>query len=59
MGKLKLGNKEYTVSEKEDKFIFKDISNNKIKVDFSFSKDQSKNKLAKDGWREFWTEVYR
>jgi hypothetical protein len=59
IGKLQLGDKEYSVHDEHDKIVFKDNSSEGVKVDFSFSKDKQKNKLAKDGWRKFWSELYR
>ncbi|MCM3571384.1 hypothetical protein [Neobacillus mesonae] len=59
IGKLQLGEKEYFAYNKHDKIVFKDTSNEGVKVDFSFSKNKQRNNLAKDGWREFWTELYR
>ncbi|WP_066066162.1 hypothetical protein [Neobacillus soli] len=58
-GKLKLGDKEYFMHDEHDKIVFKDNSNEGVKVDFSFSKDEKKIKLAKHGWREFWTKLFR
>ena len=59
IGKLQLGDKKYSVHDDHDKIVFKDYSKDSVKVDFSFSKNKQKNNLAKDGWREFWTELYK
>ncbi|MDF0728920.1 hypothetical protein PY093_20110 [Cytobacillus sp. S13-E01] len=59
MGRLIFGEREYTVTNEEDKVVFKDISSKGVRVDFSFSKDKVRNKLAMDGLKQFWTEVYR
>lgn len=51
--------REYSISETEDKTIFREISNTReVKVNFSFSKDPEKNKKAEEGLRIFWTEVF-
>jgi hypothetical protein len=59
MKKLLLDNREYHVTEQEDKVIFQDKSNQPFKVNFSFSKDPKKNKIARDGLTIFFTELFR
>lgn len=59
IGKLQLGKKNYSVHDEHNKIVFKDTSDQEIKVDFSFSKDKHKNNLAKDGWHAFWTELFK
>ncbi|NRD76199.1 hypothetical protein HPT25_01580 [Bacillus sp. BRMEA1] len=59
IGELELGERIYTVYDSDEKIIFKDTSTKGVKVDFSFSKDKQKNKLARDGWKQFWSEVYK
>ena len=59
MGNIVLGEREYSVTDQEDKIVFKDLSNRKIKINFSFSKDKEANRKAEEGLRIFWTEVYR
>ncbi|MEY2196879.1 hypothetical protein AB7942_29840 [Neobacillus sp. BF23-41] len=56
---LVFNNREYHVTEDTEKVIFKDNSNRPVKVNFSFSKDTNKNKIAKDGLTIFFTEVFR
>ncbi|MDQ0975919.1 hypothetical protein QFZ31_005797 [Neobacillus niacini] len=51
-------NKEYEVTEEIGKVSFKDKSNQSVKINFSFSKNPDKNKLAKDGLTMFFTEVF-
>jgi hypothetical protein len=58
MGEITFNNRKYKVTEQPDKIIFKDKSNHEIKVNFSFSKDKTKNKIAKDGLTIFFTEVF-
>ena len=58
MKHLKLNDRTYTVIEDEEKVTFKDKSNQQIKVNFSFSKNPEKNKLAKDGLTIFFTEIF-
>lgn len=50
--------KTHIVTDEKDKVKFTDISNDKVKVHFSFSKDPNKNKIALDGLKQFWAEVY-
>ncbi|MBT2736188.1 hypothetical protein [Bacillus sp. ISL-7] len=59
MKQLVFNNREYHVTEQIDKVIFKDKSNQPFKVNFSFSKDPIKNKIAKDGLTIFFTEIFR
>lgn len=56
---LVFNNREYQVTEDTEKVIFKDKSNEPFKVNFSFSKDPIKNKIARDGLTIFFTEVFR
>ncbi|TWE06372.1 hypothetical protein FB550_102394 [Neobacillus bataviensis] len=58
MKKLLFDNREYQVTEDIDKVMFKDLSERKIKINFSFSKDPNKNKIAKDGLTIFFTELF-
>jgi hypothetical protein len=58
MGEITFNDRKYKVTEQSDKVIFKDTSNQGIKVNFSFSKDKNKNKIAKDGLTIFFTEVF-
>lgn len=50
---------KYKLTEDEEKYIFTEVSDRKFKVNFSFSKDKEKNKLAEYGLKVFWTEVNR
>jgi hypothetical protein len=58
MKQLLFNNRKYQVTEDTDKVTFKDKSNQQIKVNFSFSKNPDKNKIAKDGLTIFFTEVF-
>jgi hypothetical protein len=58
MKQLVFDNRLYQVTENTDKIIFRDQSNEKIKINFSFSKDPEKNKKAKEGLTIFFTEVF-
>jgi hypothetical protein len=58
MKQLLFNNKQYQVTEDIDKVTFKDQSKQQIKVNFSFSKNPDKNKIAKDGLTIFFTEVF-
>jgi hypothetical protein len=55
---LMFNNRPYQVTEDTEKVTFKDQSNQGIKVNFSFSKNPIKNKIAKDGLTIFFTEVF-
>ena len=55
---LEFDDRLYHVTENEEKVIFRDQSKEKIKIHFSFSKDPSDNKKAKDGLTIFFTEVF-
>jgi hypothetical protein len=55
---LLFNNKQYQVTEDTEKVTFKDQSKQQIKVNFSFSKNPDKNKIAKDGLTIFFTEVF-
>jgi hypothetical protein len=59
MGKLiKLKGETFEMSEDENEFYFTEISDRKIKVDFTISKNKKENQLAEYGLKAFWTEVY-
>jgi hypothetical protein len=58
MKQLLFNNKQYQVTEDIDKVTFKDQSKQQIKINFSFSKNPDKNKIAKDGLTIFFTEVF-
>ena len=55
---LEFNDRVYDVTEDEEKVIFTDTSNQSLKIDFSFSKDPQKNKIAKEGLTIFFTEVF-
>jgi hypothetical protein len=55
---LEFNDRVYEVTEDEEKVIFTDTSNQSLKIDFSFSKDPQKNKIAKEGLTIFFTEVF-
>jgi hypothetical protein len=59
MGKYILNEKEYEVTQDKERIYFKEISERKNKVHFSFSKDPEKNKEARTGMEIFWSEVYK
>jgi hypothetical protein len=59
MGKqLEFNDRVYEVTEDEEKVIFTDTSNQSLRINFSFSKDPEKNKIAKEGLTIFFTEVF-
>lgn len=58
MKKLIFDEREYEVTENEDEYILRDISNEPFKFHMRFSKDQEKNKIAKEGLTIFFTEVF-
>jgi hypothetical protein len=49
---------KFKLTEDEKRYYFTDVSDRKFKVNFSFSKDKEKNKLAEYGLKVFWTEVF-
>ncbi|MEH7249219.1 hypothetical protein V7114_20880 [Neobacillus niacini] len=53
-----LNDRVYEVTEDKEKVTFTDKSNESLKIDFSFSKDPEKNKIAKEGLTIFFTEVF-
>jgi hypothetical protein len=55
---LEFNDRFYEVTEDEEKVIFTDTSDQSLKIDFSFSKDPEKNKIAKEGLTIFFTEVF-
>ncbi|WP_342432628.1 hypothetical protein [Neobacillus sp. FSL H8-0543] len=55
---LLFNDRVYEVTEDEEKVIFTDTSNEKLKINFSFSKDPVKNKIAKEGLTIFFTELF-
>jgi hypothetical protein len=58
MKHLLFNNREYEVTEDRDTVAFKDQSNQQVKINFSFSKNPNKNKIANDGLTIFFTEVF-
>jgi hypothetical protein len=56
--KFLFNGKNYELEEDSEEFILIDKSDDKIKVDISFSKDPIKNKIAKDGLTIFFTEIF-
>lgn len=48
----------YERTEDDKRIYFKEISDRKVKANFSFSKDAEKNKRANDGLKMFWTSIY-
>lgn len=55
---LVFNDRVYEVTEDEERVIFTDTSNQSLKINFSFSKDPEKNKIAKEGLTIFFTEVF-
>lgn len=55
---LVFNDRVYEVTEDKEKVTFTDRSNESLKIDFSFSKDPEKNKIAKEGLTIFFTEVF-
>jgi hypothetical protein len=55
---LVFNDRVYEVTEDEEKVIFTDTSNQSLRINFSFSKDPEKNKIAKEGLTIFFTEVF-
>jgi hypothetical protein len=55
---LLLNDRVYQVTEDKEKVILTDTSSQSIKIDFTFSKDPEKNKIAKEGLTIFFTEVF-
>jgi hypothetical protein len=53
-----LGKTKYLYKADAEKVYLIDNSNNKIKINFSFSKNPEDNKKAKDGLIAFFTELY-
>ncbi|WP_416147924.1 hypothetical protein ACM26V_16965 [Salipaludibacillus sp. HK11] len=58
MGKVYIKGCPYETSETEDKHIFKDVSDNVLKVNFSFSKNKKDNEKAEEALRVFFTEIF-
>jgi hypothetical protein len=50
---------KYKLTEDDEKYIFTEVSDRKLKVNFSFSKKKEDNELAEYGLKVFWTEVYK
>lgn len=57
-GEVILGETRYIYKSDEDKDYLVDNSNNRIRINLSFSKNPEKNKKAKDGLKVFFTELY-
>jgi hypothetical protein len=55
---VEFNDRVYEVTEDKEKVTFTDKSNASLKIDFSFSKDPDKNKIAKEGLTIFFTEVF-
>lgn len=49
---------KYIKTEDENNVYLKDISNNKMKINLTFSKNKEDNKEAMNGLEIFWTEVF-
>lgn len=53
-----LGKTKYLYKTDNEKDYLIDDSNNKIKINISFTRDAAKNKEAIDGLKKFFTELY-
>jgi hypothetical protein len=58
LGEVFLGDTKYIYKSDEKKDYLIDNSNNKIKINISFSKNSENNKKAKDGLKAFFSELY-
>lgn len=58
MKQLVFNNRDNEVTENEKEVILTDKSNQPFKVNFSFSKNPDKNKIAKESLTIFFTEVF-
>ncbi len=58
MQEIVLGGKKYLHKADNEKDYLIDNSDNKVKINITFSKDKQKNKEAIDGLKKFFTELY-
>lgn len=58
MEEVILGETRYIFKSDGDKDYLIDNSNSSIRINISFSKNQEKNKKAKEGLKAFFTELY-